>query len=328
MPGAAYSSALARSLQAFVMLLALPLAAAAVDGEHTTISTAAPATSSGELTTISVPAARPGEAIGEEAPISPQEARRLNARMLSRSPMARSRESNKDGSVSFYLRNKLHAPVTLEVELAEARGATVEMLLPARVTMAPLARVEVARIRGVSPTVAGEVDFLHTAVIGDPKARHDDRVVYAWPFPPGAPARLSQGPHGPTHHDRGSQYAIDLAVPEGTPVLAARAGTVVFLESRYFESGMDRAKYLSRSNQVRILHDDGSMASYAHLYPESIDLEPGQRVEAGQRIGLSGNTGYSSGPHLHFVVMVHRDMQMVSVPFRMTGVDPTKTGVQ
>ena len=123
-------------------------------------------------------------------------------------------------------------------------------------------------------------------------------------------------------------YVPSQQAQKGTPVLAARAGVVVFLESRYFESGMDRAKYHTRSNQVRVLHGDGSMASYAHLFPESIDLEPGQRVEVGQQIGLSGNTGYSSGPHLHFVVMVHRDMQMVSVPFRMVGVDPTATGVQ
>jgi murein DD-endopeptidase MepM/ murein hydrolase activator NlpD len=301
----------------------MPVAASAPGGERTTISTAESSTQ--DSTTI---ATQPPEAVGEEAPISPQEARRLNARSLSRSPVARVREANQDGSISFYLRNRLHAPVTLEVELAEARAARVEMLVPQRLTIAPFERVEVARIRGLSALEAGEAEFLHSAVIGDPKAKHDDRVVYAWPFPPGAPARLSQGPRGPTHHDLNSLYAVDLAVPEGTPVLAARAGTVVFLESRYFESGMDRAKYLSRSNQVRILHDDGSMASYAHLFPESIDLEPGQRVEVGQQIGLSGNTGYSSGPHLHFVVMVHRDMQMVSVPFRMTGVDPTATGVQ
>ena len=272
-----------------------------------------------ELTTVSVAPQLP-EAIGEEGPIvAPAEERRQRARRLSRSPVAKERVSNDDGSTSFMLRNRLHAPLTVEVELAETRGATVKMLSPPKVTIPPLGILEVARIRAMNLATAGEVDFEHGAVIGDPKAVHDDRVTYAWPFPPGTSARVSQGPRGPTHHDLNSLYAIDLAVAEGTPVLAARAGTVVFLESRYFESGLDRAKYLNRSNQVRILHDDGSMASYAHLFPASIDLEPGQRVEVGQRIGLSGNTGYSSGPHLHFVVMVHRDMQMVSVPFRMIG---------
>jgi len=270
-----------------------------------------------EETTISVSGSLP-EAVGEEAPIvAPDEERRRFARHLSRSPLATDRVANDDGSVSFVLRNRLHAPLTVEVELAETRGATVKMLVPPRNTIPPLGSLEVARIRSPNSLDQGEADFLHTAVIGDPKAVHDDRVVYAWPFPADVQARLSQGPGGPTHHDKNSRYAIDLAVPEGTPVLAARAGTVVFLENKYFESGLDRARFLSRSNQVRILHDDGSMASYAHLYPASIDLEPGQRVEVGQKIGLSGNTGYSSGPHLHFVVLVHRNMEMVSVPFRM-----------
>jgi len=306
-----------RSLLAFLLALALPVVAAAMP-----LASDPP---DQDVTTIRVgvgaqPEPLP-EAVGEEAPIAPDELRRQDARRLSRSPLEKSNTINPDGSVSFFLRNLLHAPLTVDAELAESRGATVEMLLPPRVTLAPLERVEVARVHATNPLERGEVDILHTAVIGDPKAVHDDRVVYAWPFPPNAKAQVSQGPGGPTHHDAGSRYAVDLSVPEGTPVLAARAGTVVFLESRYFESGMDRAKYLDRANQVRILHDDGSMASYGHLYPKSIDLVPGQRVEVGQQIGLSGNTGYSTGPHLHFVVLVNRDMQMVSVPFRMKGVD-------
>ena len=186
-----------------------------------------------------------------------------------------------------------------------------------RFTIQPLETHAVAHATGTSPLTAGQAEFKFTAVVGDPAAVHDDRVTYAWPFPAGAPARLSQGFGGPTHSDFHSCFAIDLA--EGTPVLASRAGVVVFLEDRYFESGLNMAKFRQKSNQIRILHADGSMASYGHLFPDSIDLEPGQRVELGQQIGLSGNTGYSSGPHLHFVLMVMRDMRMVSIPFRMQG---------
>jgi murein DD-endopeptidase MepM/ murein hydrolase activator NlpD len=259
---------------------------------------------------------------GVDAPLEPTpDQRRQRARRLARSPLAKQRLANPDGSVSFWVTNQLHAPLTVAFEPGEALGATFVMQAPLRVTMAPLARLEVARVSGVNPLEPGTVDFTFTAVVGNPAAMHDDRVVYAWPFPPGVHAQLSQGPGGPTHRARHARHALDFAVPEGTPVLAARAGIVVFLENRYFESGLDVEKYQQRANQVRILHDDGSMATYAHLFPASITLDPGQRVEVGDRIGLSGNTGFSSGPHLHFAVLVHRDMAVESVPFRMEGVE-------
>jgi murein DD-endopeptidase MepM/ murein hydrolase activator NlpD len=259
---------------------------------------------------------------GDLAPAeSAADDRRRRSRRLSRSPVAVERLPQPDGTVTVALRNLLHAPLTVEVAAGDMRAASVEMLSPGHATIPALGRLDIASLRGINPVHAGEVTFIYSAVVGDPRTRHDDRVVYAWPFPPGVQALLSQGPGGPTHHDAFSRYAIDLVVPEGTPVLAARAGTLVYMETRYFESGMDRARFMSRANHVRILHDDGSMALYAHLSPESVDLEPGQRVEVGERIGLSGNTGYSNGPHLHFVVLLHREMRSVSVPFRMAGVD-------
>ena len=53
-------------------------------------------------------------------------------------------------------------------------------------------------------------------------------------------------------------------------------------------------------------------------------VRAGQTVNAGQRIGLSGNTGFSTRPHLHFAVQVNRGMQLVSIPFRMRGVAPAR----
>jgi len=62
------------------------------------------------------------------------------------------------------------------------------------------------------------------------------------------------------------------------------------------------------------------MGLYAHLRPEGVLVRVGQRVRQGQQIGLSGNTGFTSGPHLHFAVQVNRGMNLVAIPFRMPGV--------
>ena len=78
-------------------------------------------------------------------------------------------------------------------------------------------------------------------------------------------------------------------------------------------------KYGGRANFIRILHDDGTMALYAHLRSEGALVRVGQRVRAGQQIGLSGNTGFTTGPHLHFVIQVNRGMKLESLPFRMRG---------
>lgn len=59
------------------------------------------------------------------------------------------------------------------------------------------------------------------------------------------------------------------------------------------------------------------MAVYAHLQANGVLVRSGQRVEAGQRIGVSGNTGYSTAPHLHFVVQANTGMQLRSIPVRI-----------
>ena len=122
-----------------------------------------------------------------------------------------------------------------------------------------------------------------------------------------------------SHQDAENRYALDFATEVGTPVLAARAGVVMQVQDGYRGHGLDRARDGGRANSIRILHDDGSMALYAHLADGGTLVRVGEAVAAGQRLGLSGNTGYSTAPHLHFAVQVNRGMQLQSIRFRMRG---------
>ena len=108
---------------------------------------------------------------------------------------------------------------------------------------------------------------------------------------------------------------MDFAAAPGTVVYAARDGVAM----RIRMAGALPAGVHGDANLVRVLHDDGSMAVYAHLQPGGALVQPGERVRRGRPIGLSGNSGASSGPHLHFVVQVNRGMHLESIPFRMFG---------
>jgi murein DD-endopeptidase MepM/ murein hydrolase activator NlpD len=93
-------------------------------------------------------------------------------------------------------------------------------------------------------------------------------------------------------------YAIDVPMPVGTPVHAIRAGTVVAVEERFPDT--DHATF--HENWVMIRHADGTVARYIHLTANGALVETGNAVAQGQRIGLSGNSGASTAPHLHFDV--------------------------
>ena len=69
------------------------------------------------------------------------------------------------------------------------------------------------------------------------------------------------------------------------------------------------------------------MAVYAHLQAGGVLVAPGRQVRTGDLIGLSGNSGYSTGPHLHFAVQANRGMRLESLPFRMSGL-PAEPGAQ
>jgi murein DD-endopeptidase MepM/ murein hydrolase activator NlpD len=217
--------------------------------------------------------------------------------------------------------NRLAGPVEVELAFQEASGVISDPSLPLRAVLPANRETPVATIRPDPAAAQGIYSLTYRAVPGDPAARPSFEFVYRLPFHAGTTFEVHQGFNGAASHNVDqSRYSVDLAVAEGTPVLAARAGLVMQVERDFYGAGTDREKFGDRANVVRILHEDGSMAVYAHLALEGVTVGPGQRVAAGQQIGYSGNTGFSSGPHLHFSVQVNTGMDLKSIPFSIEGV--------
>ncbi len=222
-----------------------------------------------------------------------------------------------DGEYLAWADNRLAGPI--EVILRAGAGGNVpsDPLLPARASVPARGSALMARLRPVSGR-SGRLRLSLEGVPGSSNARPRD-VDYLPPLQ--GPARIDQGFDGSfSHGDVQNRHALDFAAEIGTPVYAARAGTVMQVEAGFRASGLASGDGRARANFIRILHDDGSMALYAHLAVDGVLVRVGQEVTASQRIGLSGNTGFSTGPHLHFAVQVNRGMQLMSIPFRMRGV--------
>lgn len=233
--------------------------------------------------------------------------------------MARLRVEPGDGEYLAWADNNLAGPIEVLLGFTQNQNMRGEPALPARATVPARGSALVARLRIVDPRREGSFGLSLTGVPGNPSARPQD-VEYLLPLRQPR-SRIDQGFGGGfSHGDEQNRYALDFAADIGTVVVAARAGTVMQVESDFSKAGLVQEKYGGRANFVRILHDDGTMALYAHLATNGVHVRVGQRVSAGQQIGLSGNTGFTTGPHLHFAVQANRGMRLMSIPFRMRGV--------
>ncbi|MBY5161916.1 M23 family metallopeptidase [Salsipaludibacter albus] len=145
---------------------------------------------------------------------------------------------------------------------------------------------------------------------------HDDPVgLYRYPWKGGDKRRVGQGNNNPTGSHNGSQaWAYDFGLPSGTEIRAARAGTVEWLQENLTATynpnvpdGPGNTPFPGGSlqnwgNAVRLRHAGGFTTWYFHVQANGVLVNVGDRVAQGQVIARSGNTGRSSGPHLHFQV--------------------------
>ncbi len=197
------------------------------------------------------------------------------------------------------------ATLTLSVTLV---NGVASRPTPVTVDLESEGATELVRLRPRDPRQPWRYTWTWRWRPGSRHGEHATGVTYALPYFASARHVVVQASFGTPDHAEGSGFenAIDWAMPVGTPVLAARGGTVVAVRDDSTLGGPGR-EYDNCANYVVIRHDDGTSASYMHLEPGGALVKAGDRVAVGAPIGRSGNTGHSRGPHLHFDVFRNVD---------------------
>ncbi|MEW6309453.1 peptidoglycan DD-metalloendopeptidase family protein [Stutzerimonas balearica] len=210
---------------------------------------------------------------------------------------------------TLLVRNDLFAPVDIELSLSNVSNAVGAPDKPIRWVLPPRSQIRLATLAPRDPAKPLRYTPRLRHALGDPRLLPKP---YKYPLPwRGGPFRQTQGANGQySHFTAKGRYAVDIAMPEGTPIIAARGGMVVKVENEQSGRGNNPA-----GNFVRVLHDDGTMGVYLHLMQGSVVVREGQRVATGERLARSGNTGNSTGPHLHFVVQRNVGLAIESIPF-------------
>jgi murein DD-endopeptidase MepM/ murein hydrolase activator NlpD len=193
--------------------------------------------------------------------------------------------------------------VTFEMDLVNLSSSVP---FPFTTTLTGMQRIELFRLTPKDAGLGWSWTYTYYSTFGSTAAKHDDRWIYSLPYSPGQAYRVSQAYNGEYSHFGADQFAIDWRMPIGTPVHAARGGVVAGVKDDSSVGG-DDSKFDWDANYVLIQHSDGTLGQYVHLEKGGCRVKVGERVEVGDLLGLSGNTGHSTGPHLHFSVFKAKD---------------------
>jgi murein DD-endopeptidase MepM/ murein hydrolase activator NlpD len=224
------------------------------------------------------------------------------------------------GNVELRAENLQNYPVTYTLRV---RTRYFEVSGPTTVThtLAPQESARVMMLSRADERFEGRYRYFFEWTVGDKDAVHDDDHLYALPYASGRSYRVLQGYGSRFSHTGLEAYAVDFDMPEGTPVHAARGGVVARVEESHsigcWEDGCGRY-----ANFIVVLHSDGTTGEYYHLQKDGALVEVGDRVVRGQQIALSGNTGHTTMPHLHFAVYRATEWgNTQSIPVRFESAD-------
>ena len=212
---------------------------------------------------------------------------------------------------------KSEVTVTFDVSPVNLKGS---VSFPHTATFKP-GQTEAFTLAPILPDAPWHYSYTTYFKLGSSEVVHDESVVYQLPYASGCSYKVSQGYNSGFSHHGANQFAIDWKMPEGTEIRAARGGLVVRVKEDSNVGGRTM-RFEPYNNFIIIRHEDGTLGHYCHLKKDGVKVTPGQIVEAGEAIALSGNTGFSSGAHLHFCVYKTQDgRQRITIPVKFEAAD-------
>jgi murein DD-endopeptidase MepM/ murein hydrolase activator NlpD len=214
-------------------------------------------------------------------------------------------ETSREGGASVIrAQNQGAVPVSLRLVLGVAENVTAEPRFPIYVVIPPRTNYTVARLTAADRSKSWRYQYQSRRSFGSFEARPDPAAMYRVPWMDGRTFIIGQAPGGKitTHLQPYSKEAIDVTMPEGTPIVAARGGVVFSAISEHDNKGALHESMRTKANLVRVMHDDGTIGNYVHLMPAGVAVQAGEVVQAGKLLGYAGSTGFSAGPHLHFAI--------------------------
>lgn len=227
-------------------------------------------------------------------------------------------DESHEGAVRFLLSTKNVLRATVGVTFIKLDNFLSDKPPPINfVVMKPYNSIEYLRLTQIDASRPYTYYWKYSYKIGVPSSKPSAKVVYSIPYE--GSHRVSQSYFGEHSHQRGteSEYAVDFVMPIGTKVRAARDGVVIAFYSDSNKGGSNK-EFAHDANEIFIDHGDGTYSNYVHLKYKGVLVKLGQHVQAGDTIGLSGSTGWSTEPHLHFMVYrVLSAYKIQSLPFQM-----------
>lgn len=150
------------------------------------------------------------------------------------------------------------------------------------------------------------------------------KAEYVLPYPIGKTYYCSQGFNSSFSHHGTFKYSVDFDMPVGTLITAARNGQVVYVVENYSNDDHN----IGHENVVIVMHDDSTYSRYSHLTTNGALVEINRMVMPGDSLALSGNTGESNRPHLHFdVTKTFTGRSDLTIPFDFINAAPRPVGL-